>query len=121
MQKMQKKIIIGKIYANWCGHCQQLKPEWQKMKTAIPIKQYEIIEIEESEVPRLDEFKQRFPLLEVSGYPTIFKIHPNNRIEYYTGARDSNNIKKWVIKNNRTTKHKLFRKKNKTMKKIHAK
>ena len=31
----KKKIIIGKIYADWCGHCNMLKPEWEKMKNMI--------------------------------------------------------------------------------------
>ena len=27
-----KPVIIGLIYANWCGHCQALKPEWNTFK-----------------------------------------------------------------------------------------
>ena len=30
-----KKIIIGKIYADWCGHCKTLKPELIQMKDMI--------------------------------------------------------------------------------------
>ena len=33
-----KKILIGKVYANWCGHCQHLKPEWLKMKKELKSK-----------------------------------------------------------------------------------
>jgi len=108
-----KRVIIGKIYANWCGHCQHLKPEWEKMKMRIPVQRYEIVEIEESEGPKLEHFKQIHPSLVVNGYPTIFKIHPNKRIEYYTGSPISEEIKKWVIKNkkNPKTKKNSFRKK----------
>ena len=31
----KKSIIVGEIYADWCGHCKVLKPEWEKMKTMI--------------------------------------------------------------------------------------
>ena len=29
---MKPSITVGLIYANWCSHCQALKPEWKNMK-----------------------------------------------------------------------------------------
>jgi len=96
-------IIVGKIYADWCGHCQQLKPEWSKMKTNLMKnnkKQLQIVEIEESQTESLANFKAKHPNLQVNGYPTIFKIHPNGHIEYYSGERIADKMQKWVSQKN---------------------
>jgi thiol-disulfide isomerase/thioredoxin len=104
------KIIIGKIYANWCGHCQSLKPEWNKMKKQIKKSNVQIIEIEENQIHKLNKFKKRFPELQVNGYPTIFKIYPNRHIEYYTGNRIVSDMTKWVVEKNRLRSiKKIFR------------
>lgn len=91
-------IIVGKIYADWCGHCQSLKPEWYKMKKMLKYKNKNIqfIEIEENQQQKLNKFKKKFPKLEINGYPTIFKIKANKQIEYYTGNRITNDMKKWA-------------------------
>jgi protein disulfide-isomerase len=101
-----RKILIGKIYANWCGHCQRLKPEWLKMKQQLKNKMkklgyfIEFIEIEESEQEKLTKFKQRFPNLNINGYPTIFKHTGGNEIEYYQGERSASELEKWVFDKN---------------------
>jgi thiol-disulfide isomerase/thioredoxin len=100
------KTIIGKIYANWCGHCQALKPEWNKMKSLIKKDaNIEIVEIEENENEKLNKLKERFPQLQINGYPTVFKIHPNKQIEYYTGNRLSFDMKKWATEKNKSIKN----------------
>jgi len=88
--------IIGKIYANWCGHCSALKPQWNKMKTDLKNHPIEIIEIEETEKQRLEEFKRKHNI-KVEGYPTIFKIL--GKVEYYKGPRDAESIKRWALLN----------------------
>jgi thiol-disulfide isomerase/thioredoxin len=94
-----KKILLGKVYANWCGHCQTLKPEWAKMKKELKSKMgnnIEFVEIEESEKGKLDDFKNRFKNLQVNGYPTIFK-HDNGKFDYYQGNRTATEIGKWAL------------------------
>lgn len=95
------KIIIGKIYADWCGHCQSLAPEWEIMKSKIMKSKsnLKIIEIEVSNDNKLEQFKQKYPNLEINGYPTIFKIYPNGQIEYYNGNRIAFDMKKWALEN----------------------
>jgi protein disulfide-isomerase A6 len=98
-----KKIIVGKIYAEWCGHCQNLHPEWLKMKKELKMlakkKQYviEYVEIEEIETDKMNDFKTRFPGLTVNGYPTIFKNTSGNQLEYYGGDRSASKMKDWVL------------------------
>ena len=115
------KTIIGKIYADWCGHCQSLAPQWKKMKQMIHKKNIAFIEIEEKEQNKLNHFKAQYPALQVNGYPTIFKIYPNKKIEYYDKNRIAIDMKNWATKNtvSKTANKRTFRKKTraKTMKK----
>lgn len=109
MSNPQNPIIVL-VYASWCGHCEQLKPEWEKMKLSVS-SALNIIEIEESEKEQLEKYKQMNPSLVINGYPTIFKIHSNGHVEYFNGERDAANLKKWV-----TSKHATFRKKTRGVK-----
>jgi len=91
-------IILGKVYANWCGHCKSLKPEWKALKKSIPKGRVKFIEIEESEIEKRSKFETKMNLkLNVSGYPTIFKIGPNKTIEYYNGTRTAYDMRKWAF------------------------
>jgi thiol-disulfide isomerase/thioredoxin len=109
------KIIIGKVYANWCGHCQTLKPEWNKMKQMFKKnRNIQFIEFEEAQQDKLNKFKKKFPQLEINGYPTIFKINNKKQIEYYTGNRITMDMKKWINEKNNRSIRKMFRRKNHT-------
>jgi len=89
-------VILGKVYANWCGYCKQLKPEWAKLKKMLPKTQF--VEIEEKQTNKRARLEKKHNLqLNVSGYPTIFKIQ-NNQIYYYTGPnRTAQAIKAWAF------------------------
>jgi thiol-disulfide isomerase/thioredoxin len=115
-----KKIIIGKIYADWCGHCVRLKPEWDSMKNMIKQNMgyslknvnIEFIELGDNEENRaknisvdqlLFNFNQKhFPhgekQIQSDGFPTIFKIC-RKKIEYYKGPRVASDMYKWVTQN----------------------
>ena len=102
--KTQKRKVVGKLYATWCGHCQTLEPEWQKMKANLT-KLYkggvEFVEIESENMKHaLDKlnktFKTRVKLQ--GGYPTLFKIEPGKKkAEYYKGNRVATELTKWSM------------------------
>lgn len=94
---MPSPIIIGKVYADWCGHCQALKPKWEKLKEILPKGRVQTVEIEETETDKRAQFeKTHKKTINVSGYPTIFKI-VNGKIEYYSGPREPEDMKRWVL------------------------
>lgn len=101
--KPKPKIIIGKVYADWCGHCQSLKPEWKKMKNYIRAKKGKhgilFVEIEEKQMDRkLKQLKADYGLeVFANGYPTLFKFE-NGKVEYYNGNRQSHALSKWVLR-----------------------
>jgi len=99
------KIIVGKVYANWCGHCHHLKPEWNKLKNMVPKGRVQFIEIEESESAKRANFEKKIKAsLNVSGFPTIFKVQFGKPVEYYTGKRTADAMRAWILRNsNRKT------------------
>lgn len=94
----QPHTIIGLVHAEWCGHCKELKPKWDEMKSKINPSQshIEIKEVKESDTAEISELKQNHSSLEINGYPTIFKISPVGKIEYYQGVRDVDSLVKWA-------------------------
>ena len=115
---LKKKIIVGQIFADWCGHCKMLKPEWNKMKTMLKNNvgrtlhnvEFTFVELGDTEENKqknisiddlLSNFNRKiFPTqnkqVTSDGFPTIFKIC-RKRIEYYNGPRLAEDMYNWFI------------------------
>jgi thiol-disulfide isomerase/thioredoxin len=113
----KKTVIIGMVFADWCGHCVRLKPEWAKMKSKIrnnmgrslknmTIEFVELGDTQENQMRNIsvdqlvsDFNKKHFPMgeqaLTTEGFPTIFRIC-NKKIDYYKDERISKNLYKWA-------------------------
>lgn len=103
--KSHSKQVIGKVYADWCGHCKTLIPEWKIMKANIQNKfpdKYIFSEIEDKHSANgVEKINKMFvigtnPKLTVNGFPTVYKIL-NGRVEYYSGARQAPDMEKWFL------------------------
>jgi hypothetical protein len=98
--------IIGRIHANWCGHCSTLATFWDAMVKNILKKnpKTEFVDFESDEISKgkLKQFNTEKKTLlhgkEVvfSGFPTIFKIK-NGIIEYYDDKREQAHLEEWAI------------------------
>lgn len=97
--------VIGKIHANWCGHCKSLVPEWEKMKSAINSagleKKYKFVEIESAnQGPKVKYINNHHlknsesKLSLQGGYPTLFKIK-DGKLSYYKGPRRAIDMTNW--------------------------
>jgi len=98
-QKANKNAIVL-VYADWCPHCQTMKPEWNEMKNRLGAN-IETIEIEDSDfdkdtkIRELEDRKLKGEHLEIFGYPTMFKIQ-NGRADYYGGNRTADAMTEWA-------------------------
>jgi len=97
-------VVIGLIYANWCHHCQALKPAWDEMKKDIMNNyngKFSIVEIEADQADKSEQLAKLEQMLDgqkidASGYPTIVKV-AGGRVDYYGGNRELNDMKQWAI------------------------
>ena len=100
-QKMHRKpatkIVVGYVYADWCGHCRALKPVWKQMKKILPM---HLVEYEEVNSNKQDEHiakinrKYGVSMVPPQGYPYIFKI-VGQKIHEYSGNRDAKTMATW--------------------------
>ena len=92
-------ITVGLIYANWCTHCQHLKPEWKKMKKGMRGTNCHYLEIEDADHHKdrkIAHVNSRLKggKLEANGYPTVFKVK-GGKLEYYQGERTAQAMQQW--------------------------
>ena len=73
-------IWIVEFFAPWCGHCQQLKPEWEKAAKALK----GIVKVGAID---LDQYKSMGSQYDIKGFPTIkfFGTDKKSPIEYGSG------------------------------------
>ena len=71
------KLIL--IYADWCGYCKKMKPEWDKLKSEFG--ENRCIDIESESIT-----EEHRKLYKFEGYPSLFK-DKNGDISPYEGDR----------------------------------
>lgn len=100
IDKLSKRPVLFFIYAEWCGHCKVMKPEWDKAKDAFKDRN----DISAIEVDS-DAFNSLLPKLKasavfmksVTGYPTLLCVHGSKKESYHEGP-DHLKITDWIAK-----------------------
>jgi len=91
-----KKPMFVEFYANWCGHCKTLAPEWNKLITTIKDKDIAIVSIESKVINKdIDKVLKESGLVEVKGFPTIGLIK-NKKWIPYEGGRTSKDMMNFI-------------------------
>ena len=80
-------------YADWCGHCQNMKGEWERLEKDTNV--------------NLAKVKDQFvtPEDNIVGFPTI-KLLNSNKETVYNSSRDFGSFKKFLEDNVKPTKRK---------------
>ena len=82
--------IIVLIYANWCPHCVQFKPEWAKFKKAMGNANCDIGEVEQT-------YLEHVPNAQAQGFPTIkFYKQPIGSVGNNNNVGNSTSTRKTV-------------------------
>lgn len=79
----KKQDVFIEFYAPWCVHCKTLEPIWKKLgKNRAGEKDLTIAKFDgtANDVPTEG--------FETSGFPTLFYVNKNNKIEKFEGDRD---------------------------------
>jgi hypothetical protein len=111
--KMKDGNWIVLYYANWCGHCNTMKPEWQKvisrMKThntncnsnrSNTNTNKSIINIADIESTHIDHLTDK---PEIAGFPTIKMYNSGNEIANFEDERVADKIHQFAILNSKNT------------------
>lgn len=80
------------FHADWCGHCQQLKPEWDTMVKNLNKNNLEglIARIEEKKLDKADCDK------DIKGYPTIRVFKNGTKSKDYSGKREAKDLEEFI-------------------------
>jgi hypothetical protein len=105
LKKQVEKRVFGKLYAEWCGHCQALDIFWPDMTHRLKSKGIIVKDVEEKEMnENIDSINAEYvtgpqKLALQGGYPTIYKI-VNGHVFYYAGDRNDKAIESWATSKN---------------------
>ena len=82
--KKQKMFTL--FYANWCGHCKKMKPEWEsaaKVANADGTKRMVMIDLGDEDKAKAQLAKD----YNIRGYPTIMHVDGEQNATPYEGGR----------------------------------
>ena len=81
--KSGTKLVL--FYADWCGHCKKIKPEWEETAKKVNKDEVKMIKVNCGEGTKKDE--EIMKKYSIDGYPTIIKF-VEGKPQLYQGERD---------------------------------
>jgi len=78
------------MYAPWCGHCQRLKPDWEKLAKKPDVEGVSVSKVDcTASTTTCGEYN-------VQGYPTLLYFRNGKKIDQYDGAKTLEGMKAYL-------------------------
>jgi thiol-disulfide isomerase/thioredoxin len=86
--KSGTKLVL--FYADWCGHCNKIKPIWEETSKIVNEEEVKMIKVNCGEGTPADQSIMK--KYSIDGYPTIIKFI-DGKPQLYQGNRDGESFK----------------------------
>lgn len=93
--RVKKLTGILLIFHPGCGHCVQMRPEWEAMKSRLP-PGTRVVELDGSQMSDHKELLRNPIIRRTRGFPSIFKLHNGTMAEEYQGERVAGKMHKFA-------------------------
>lgn len=81
-------IKLIKFYADWCGPCQAMKPEYEKVKKLYP--HVEFYEVD------WDKNRRKAADFGINGVPHVIKLTNKNKVKSHSGYMSRNDLVRFI-------------------------
>lgn len=94
--RVKKLTGIILIFHPGCGHCVQMRPEWEAMKRKLT--NTKVVEVDGSEMSENQEMSESPVAKRTDGFPKIFKVKNGQVQDEFMGQRTADEMKKFAEK-----------------------
>jgi hypothetical protein len=93
--RVKKLTGVLLIFHPGCGHCVQMKPEWEAMKETLS-PSTRVMEVDGSEMAGNAEMSRSIVTQRLQGFPTILRLKNGKVAEEFRGQRVANEMKQFA-------------------------
>ena len=79
--------VFTLFYANWCGHCKKMKPQWEAAANKVNAggkKKMVMVDLGDSDDAAQEQLRKDYS---IRGYPTIMDVENGKQVGEYSGDR----------------------------------
>jgi hypothetical protein len=103
--RVKKLTGILLIFHPGCGHCVQMRPEWEEMKRRLPAES-RVMEIDGSEMSQHESLQNSPIVKKIRGFPSIFNVKNGSISSEFQGSRTASELVQFANANKKEGKRK---------------
>ena len=86
-QSTKNGQVFTLFYANWCGHCKKMKPDWENAAKQVNVngeKKMVMVDLGDKDDLAQEQLRKDY---NIRGYPTIVDLEGGKQVGEYSGDR----------------------------------